>query len=126
MGVQVSCSIHAKVSKEDRLLGDAGRYPGHHPRSVQVERSRDHRREGDAGSYPSAAVDTAKVFGIQFYGIPEREECNDDLRAARKFEVSIREPALLGDRVLREYSRVTGKGNTEVYPRARETGSNRG
>ena len=121
MGVQVSCGIHTKVSEEDRLLGDARGHPRHHSGPVQVERSSDHRGEGDAGSYPSAAVDTAEVFGIQFYGIPEREECNDDLRAARKFEVSIWEPALLGDRILREHSRVTGESDTEVYPRARET-----
>lgn len=31
MGVQVSCSVHAKVSEENRLLGDAGRYPRYHP-----------------------------------------------------------------------------------------------
>lgn len=126
MGVQVSCSIHAKVSKEDRLLGEARGYPRHHPGSVQVERSSDHRGEGDAGSYTAAAVDPAEVFGVEFYGIPEKEECNDDLRAARKFEVSIRESALLGDRILREYSRVTGESDREVYPRAGETGANRG
>ena len=31
MGVQASCSVHAKVSEENRLLGDAGRYPRYHP-----------------------------------------------------------------------------------------------
>lgn len=30
MGVQVSCGIHTQVPEEDRLLGNAGRHPGHH------------------------------------------------------------------------------------------------
>ena len=124
--MHVSCSIHARVSKEDRLLGDTRGHLRHHPGSVQVERSSDHRGDGDAGSYPSAVVDPAEVFGIEFYRLPKREECDDDLCAARKFEVSIWEPVLLGDRILCEHSRVTGENDTEVYPRAGEIGPNRG
>ncbi len=62
MGVQVSCGIHTKVPEEDRLLGNAGRYPRHYPGSVQVEGSSDHRGESDAGPHPSAAVDSTEVF----------------------------------------------------------------
>ena len=82
--------------------------------------------KGNAGPHPSVAVDTTEVFRIQFHGVSEGKKCDDDFRAARKFEVSIREAALLGDRILREHSGVTGESDTEVYPRARETGSDRG
>ena len=64
MGVQVSRSIHAKVSKENRLLGDAGG----HPRSMQMKRCGDHRRKSHARPYSPAAVDPAKVFRVEFYG----------------------------------------------------------
>ena len=87
MGVQVSRSIHAKVSKENRLLGDAGGHPRHYPRFMQVERRGDHRRESDAGPYPSVAIDSTEVFRVELHGISEGEKRDDDLRASRKFKV---------------------------------------
>ena len=87
MGVQVSCSIHTKVPKENRLLGDARGHPRHYPRSMQVERRGDHWRESNAGSYPSAAVDPTEVFRVEFYGVSEGEKRDDDFRASHEFEV---------------------------------------
>lgn len=43
--------------------------------------------KGNAGPYPSAVIDTAQIFGIQLHGISEGVKYDDDLRAARKFEV---------------------------------------
>ena len=87
MGMQVSRGIHTEISKKDRLLGNAGRYPGYNPGFMQVERCSYIRGESNAGPHPSAVVDTAQIFSIQLHGIPEREKCDDDLRAAREFEV---------------------------------------
>ena len=87
MGVQVSYSIHTKVSKENRLLGDARGHPRHYPRSMQVERRGDHRRKSHAGPYSPAAVDPAKVLYVEFYGVSEGEKRDDDFRASHEFEV---------------------------------------
>lgn len=59
MGVQVSHRICAQIPAEDRLLGDAGGHPGHHPGFMQMERRSDSGRESDAGPYPSSLVDSA-------------------------------------------------------------------
>lgn len=87
MGVQVSCGIHTQVPEKDRLLGNAGRHPGHHPGFMQMERCGNIGGEGNAGPHPSAAVDTAEIFRIQFREVSEGKKRDDDLRAARKFEV---------------------------------------
>lgn len=78
MGVQGSCGIHAEVSKKDRRLGDAGRYPGHHPGSLQVERRGNYRGESNAGPYPSAIINSTEVFRIKFHGVSEGEKRDDD------------------------------------------------
>ena len=87
MGVQVSQSIYAKVSKENRLLGDAGGHPGYYPGSMQVEGCGDHRRKSHARPYSPAAVDSTKIFRVEFYGVSEGEKRDDDFRASREFEV---------------------------------------
>ena len=87
MGVQVSHRIYTQVSEENRLLGDERRYSGYYPGPVQVERGNNHRGKSDARSHSSAAVDPTKIFGIQLHGISEREKCDDDFRASRKFKV---------------------------------------
>ena len=48
-------------------------------RSMQVERGGDHRGESDGGSYPPAGVDPAEDECVELHGVPEREECADDL-----------------------------------------------
>ena len=62
-----------------------------------MERSSNYRGEGNAGPHPSGVVDTTEVFRIQLHGISEREKCDDDFRASRKFEVQIWEPAFPGN-----------------------------
>ena len=79
--------LYSKISKENRLLGDARGYPGHYPRSMQVERCGNYRRESDASPYPSVIVDSTEVFRVKFYGIFEGEKRDDDFRASRKFKV---------------------------------------
>ena len=126
MGVQVSHRIYTQVSEENRLLGDERRYPGYYQGPVQVERSNDHRGKSDAGSHSSSVVDPAKIFGIQLHGISEREKCDDDFRASRKFEVQIWQQAFLGNRVLCQHSRHPGESSEEVHTRTRETGPDDG
>lgn len=126
MGVQVSHRIYTQVSEENRLLGNERRYPGYYPGPVQVERGDDHRGKSDAGSHTSAAVDPAKIFGIQLHGISEREKCDDDFRAARKFEVQIWQQTFLGNGVLCQHSRYPGESSEEVHTRTRETGPDDG
>ena len=79
MGMQVSCGIHAQVPEEDRLLGNAGGYPEHHPGFMQMEGSSNFGGEGNAGPHPSGVVDTTEVFRIQLHGISEGEKCDDEL-----------------------------------------------
>ena len=87
MGVQVSRSIHAKVPKKYRLLGDAGGHPRYYPGLMQVERRGDRRRKSHAGPYSPAAADPAKVFRVEFYGVFEGEKRDDNFRVSREFEV---------------------------------------
>ena len=61
-----------------------------------------------------------------FMGVLKRKKYDENIREVFKFKVQIWQPAFLGNRVLRQYSRVTGEGPEEVYSRARETGSDRG
>ena len=126
MGVQVSHRIYTQVAVENRLLGDERRYPGYDPGPVQVERGNDHRGKSDARSHSSAAVDPTKIFGIQLHGISEREKCDDDFRASRKFKVQIWQQAFLGNRVLCQHSRHPGESSEEVHTRTRETGPDDG
>ena len=107
-------------------MGDAGGYPRYHPGFMQVERGSDPGGKSNAGSHPSIVVDTAQVFGVKLHGISEGKRCDDDIRASRKSQVQVRQPTLLGHRVLRQHGRLTGEGPEEVYSRARETGSDRG
>ena len=69
-----------------------------------MEGGGNHRRESNGRSYPSASINPAEDKCIEFHGIPEGEECADDIRSACEPEVQVREPALLGERVLCEHS----------------------
>lgn len=56
------------------------------------------------GPHTHACRDTSQILGIQFYGIPEREEQPDDI-----WEVSIPEPEVLVQMVLRLHCRQNAK-----------------
>ena len=49
-----------------------------------MERRGNQRREYDARSYSSAAVDSTKNEHIKFYGISQREKCDDDIATRRR------------------------------------------
>ncbi len=87
---------------------------------------RNHRRKYDAGSHTSISEYTSKDKRIVIHGIFEGKECNDDIRAACKPEIQVREQKFLGNVVLCEYSRAKYCNDTKIYPGTGETGSNKG
>ena len=68
-----------------------------------MERCGDTGRSLDAGPYPNVGGDSTEVQCIAVYGVFERQERHDDIRATCEPEVQIRQPALLGGRVLCEH-----------------------
>ena len=68
-----------------------------------MEGGRDHRREGNVGSHTPAGINSPKDECIKFHGIPEREECDDDLRSACELEIQVWEQALLVAGILCEH-----------------------
>ena len=64
MSVQVSYGIHTKISKEDRLLGDAGRYLGYYLEFLQMERCGGFGEKSDVKPHSSDAIDTTPIFCI--------------------------------------------------------------
>ena len=91
-----------------------------------MERGRDYRREGNGGSYPFAGVDTAKDECVEFHGISEGQERNDDLRSTCEPEIQIWKPTLLVAGVLCEYSGVERSDHSEVCAGAGEARSDDG
>ena len=79
VGVQVSCSICAKVPKEDHLQPVQSRFAGDHTDAVQVQGSGDSGREHDARSRTPANKYTTKDERVKLYGVLKREKCADDV-----------------------------------------------
>lgn len=52
-----------------------------------------------------ACVDTAQTCRSRFHGVSQREEYADDIRATCKPKIQIWKESVLGERILRKYSR---------------------
>ena len=52
-----------------------------------------------------ACVDTAQTCRSRFHGVSQREEYAHDIRATCKPKIQIRKESVLGERILRKYSR---------------------
>ena len=109
------------TQQKDRRLGDAGRYPGHHPGSLQVERRGNYRGESNAGPYPSAIINSTEVFRIKFHGVSEGEKRDDDFERHANLKYKFGNRHFWG-----EYHGYPGESPEKVYSRTRETESDRG
>ena len=70
-----------------------------------LQACRDNRSTRDARPYPYACVDTAQTCRSRFHGVSQREEYTHDIRATCKPKIQIRKESVLGERILRKYSR---------------------
>ena len=118
MDVQISHHIYTEVQKEDNLQPVQRKHRANPKGSMQMERSGDHRGEGYGGSYPFAGKHTAEVKCVEFHGLPEGEECVDDLRSTSELKIQVWKPALLVAGLLCEHSRIERSDHSEVCARA--------
>ena len=78
MGVQVSHRVQSEVSQEDHLQPVAWGYTTVYPGSVQMERCGDIGGAYDAQPCTSAVVDHAEILRLQFHGVSQRKNSDDD------------------------------------------------
>ena len=76
-----------------------------------MERSGNPRGRNLSGSRTHAGKYSAEGIGVEFYGIPEREEQSDDLRTIREPEIQVQGKRILVPRIIRRYS---GKNKQKI------------
>ena len=54
-----------------------------------MERRGDSIWKYDAGPYPSTCFNPPEDKRVAIYGLSERKKCDDDIRAAWKFEIQV-------------------------------------
>ena len=115
MGLQISYSVCAKVSQERNIWAVESRDRSDIKRAVREKGSRDSRSNSMCGPHTHVGKDTSKNVCFQFRGIFERQKHADDIREARKFEISLWKQTFLVQRILCEYSGVEQREDRKVY-----------
>ena len=77
--MQISDCIHAKISPKGYLQQIQREHSEDSEGPMQMEGGRNYRGDSDDRSYPPFGLDPTEVQCLEFYGVPEREECTDDL-----------------------------------------------
>ena len=85
--MQVPYCNSSKIQKENNIQSISKGLARHHKNTLQIQRSRNNRRAYDARPCTSTAQHTTKNEYSEFYGIPERKKCFDDVRQTRKLKV---------------------------------------
>jgi len=121
MGLQVSYSVHPKVSQESAIRPVTETSRSYPARAVRTKRGGAARRTRHAGSCPPVLEHPTQVQCIAHSGIPEGQECSPHSPRVDEREADDRSP-FLGEGILREYGRPERGCDTALYPRAREMG----
>ena len=79
MGMQVPHRVQSEVSKKDHRQPITSGYTAVYPGFVQMEGRGDIGGSYDARPCTSAVVDTAEILCLQFYGVSQRKNSDDDL-----------------------------------------------
>lgn len=89
MELQISYSVCTEVPKKSVFWREKGSNREDPEAAVRVEGNRNPRSGNLSGSCTYAGEHTAEGIGIRLYGIPERKEQSDDLRAVREPEIQV-------------------------------------
>ena len=103
--MQISHSASTEISQESDIRKAKKRYWKNTKDTMRLQACRDDRSTRDARPYPYACVDTAQTCRSRFHGVSQREEYAHDIRATCKPKIEIRKESVLGERILRKYSR---------------------
>ena len=78
--MQVPYSNRSKIQKKNNIQSISKRFAGHYKNTLQIQRRRNNRGAYDARPCTSTAQYTAQNEHSEFYGIPKRQKCIDDVR----------------------------------------------
>ena len=82
-------SICAEISAQSILWTETQRNRRDFKNTVQLEEGENCRGRGVPRSYPHAGRDTAEIFGLELYGVSEREKQPDAVREIPRAEIQV-------------------------------------
>ena len=106
MEMSIPYCVHAEISQKSDLWGIACGNRKDIKRIMPTKRCRNHRSARNAQSYSHVDEHTAERESIIVYGVLERKEHDDNIRAVCSPKVQVWEQALLESGLLCEYQAV--------------------